>query len=171
VATHYVRHYVQQTGIDTVVLSGGVVANVKMNQRIFEISEVRRIFIYPNMGDGGCGTGAAFLVSQQHLQEREAYQAVYFGPDYSDDLIASELQAAGLTFEHVTPIEPVIARLMHAAMPSRVSMGGWNMAAGAGNRSILIMRRAGGQSVVESTPGPYRLMPFINDVYEERHRC
>ena len=56
VATNYVRHYVQQTGIDTVVLSGGVVANVKMNQRIFEIPEVRRIFIYPNMGDGGCGT-------------------------------------------------------------------------------------------------------------------
>src|SRR5262245_39920503 len=98
VATNYVRHYVQQTGIDTVVLSGGVVANVKMNQRIFEIPEVRRIFIYPNMGDGGCGTGAAFLVSQQWYHERKSYEAVKLGPDYSDDLIARELQAAGLTF-------------------------------------------------------------------------
>ena len=174
VATNYVRHYVQQTGIDTVVLSGGVVANVKMNQRIFEIPEVRRIFIYPNMGDGGCGTGAAFLVSQQHLQEREAYQAVYFGPDYSDDLIASELQAAGLTFEHVTPIEPIIARLMHdgnvvARFNGRMEYGPRAL----GNRSILY--HASEPEVnqwLNQRLGRTEFMPFAPaTLYEERHRC
>ena len=174
VATNYVRHYVQQTGIDTVVLSGGVVANVKMNQRIFEIPEVRRIFIYPNMGDGGCGTGAAFLVSQQHLQEREAYQTVYFGPDYSDDLIASELQAAGLTFEHVTPIEPIIARLMHdgnvvARFNGRMEYGPRAL----GNRSILY--HASEPEVnqwLNQRLGRTEFMPFAPaTLYEERHRC
>jgi len=174
VATNYVRHYVQQTGIDTVVLSGGVVANVKMNQRIFEIPEVRRIFIYPNMGDGGCGTGAAFLVSQQHLQEREAYQAVYFGPDYSDDLIASELQAAGLTFEHVTPIEPIIARLMHdgnvvARFNGRMEYGPRAL----GNRSILY--HASEPEVnqwLNQRLGRTEFMPFAPaTLYEKRHRC
>jgi carbamoyltransferase len=174
VATNYVRHYVQQTGIDTVVLSGGVVANVKMNQRIFEIPEVRRIFIYPNMGDGGCGTGAAFLVSQKHLQEREAYQAVYFGPDYSDDLIASELQAAGLTFEHVTPIEPIIARLMHdgnvvARFNGRMEYGPRAL----GNRSILY--HASEPEVnqwLNQRLGRTEFMPFAPaTLYKERHRC
>ena len=174
VATNYVRHYVQQTGIDTVVLSGGVVANVKMNQRIFEIPEVQRIFIYPNMGDGGCGTGAAFLVSQQHLQEREAYQAVYFGPDYSEDLIASELQAAGLTFEHVTPIEPIIARLMHdgnvvARFNGRMEYGPRAL----GNRSILY--HASEPEVnqwLNQRLGRTEFMPFAPaTLYEERHRC
>ena len=64
VACAYVRHWLAETGADAVVLSGGVAANVKLNQRIFEIEGVERIFIYPNMGDGGCGTGsgnAAFM--------------------------------------------------------------------------------------------------------------
>jgi len=34
-----------------------------MNQRIHEIDEVESTFVYPNMGDGGCGTGLAMLLS------------------------------------------------------------------------------------------------------------
>ena len=45
VAANYVRYHVQQTGIDGVVFAGGVAANVKLNQRIFEIPEVNQIFI------------------------------------------------------------------------------------------------------------------------------
>ena len=61
VATNYVAYYVRQTGLRNLVLSGGVVANVKLNQRLKEIPGVDKIFIHPNMGDGGCGTGAALL--------------------------------------------------------------------------------------------------------------
>src|SRR5262245_2871284 len=45
IAANYVRHYVQRTGIDTVVFAGGVAANVKLNQRILEIPEVNHILI------------------------------------------------------------------------------------------------------------------------------
>ena len=61
VATRYVSHYLKQTGLKNVVLSGGVVANVKLNQRLHAIPGVDKIFIHPNMGDGGCGTGAAMM--------------------------------------------------------------------------------------------------------------
>jgi carbamoyltransferase len=61
VATAYVSWYVRKTGLRHLVLSGGVVANVKLNQRLREIEGVDGIFIHPNMGDGGCGTGAALL--------------------------------------------------------------------------------------------------------------
>src|SRR5206468_6884235 len=37
VASDYVRHYVEKTGLDTVVLSGGVMENVNLNQCLFEI--------------------------------------------------------------------------------------------------------------------------------------
>ena len=113
VATNYGRHYVQQTGIDAVVFARGGAANVKLNQRIFEIPEVNHIFIYPNMGDGGCGTGAAFLANRENIQNREAYQNVYFGPAYNDEAIVQELQTAGLAFKQITPIEPMIAQLIH----------------------------------------------------------
>jgi carbamoyltransferase len=58
-ACDLVRHWLAKTGARHVVLSGGVTANVKMNQRIHEVEGVEGIFVYPNMGDGGCGTGLA----------------------------------------------------------------------------------------------------------------
>jgi carbamoyltransferase len=67
VAAATVRHWIEKTGCDAVVLSGGVTANVKMNQRIYEVDGVERIFVYPNMGDGGCGTGLGlFLTNGDH---------------------------------------------------------------------------------------------------------
>jgi carbamoyltransferase len=174
VATNYIRYYVEQTGIDTVVLSGGVVANVKMNQRILEIPGVSRIFIYPNMGDGGTGTGAAFLACREDLKEREAYQTLYFGPDYADNVIAGDLQAAGLAFEYITPIEPIVARLIHdghvvARFNGRMEYGPRAL----GNRSILY--RATEPEVnqwLNQRLGRTEFMPFAPaTLFEERHRC
>lgn len=174
VATNYVRHYVEHTDIDTVVLAGGVAANVKLNQRLFEIPGVRRIFVYPNMGDGGCGTGAALFASREFLKEREAYQHVYLGPEYSHGAIVNALQAAGLSFEHIVPIEPVIARLIHegrvvARFNGRMEYGPRAL----GNRSVLY--RAMEPEVnqwLNQRLGRTEFMPFAPaTLFEERHRC
>ncbi len=66
------RYWVEKTGLTNVVVSGGVVANVKLNQRIREIAGVERVFVYPNMGDGGCGTGAAMLAFGRERVRRPA---------------------------------------------------------------------------------------------------
>lgn len=174
VATNYVRHYVEHTDIDTVVLAGGVAANVKLNQRLFEIPGVQRIFVYPNMGDGGCGTGAALFASREFLKEREAYQHVYLGPEYTHDAMVDALQAAGLFFEHVVPIEPVIARLIHegrvvARFNGRMEYGPRAL----GNRSVLY--RAMEPEVnqwLNQRLGRTEFMPFAPaTLFEERHRC
>ncbi|HEY6205545.1 MAG TPA: carbamoyltransferase C-terminal domain-containing protein [Chthoniobacterales bacterium] len=174
VASNYIRHFVQKTGIDAVALAGGVAANVKLNQRILEIPEVKRLFIYPNMGDGGCGTGAAFLAAGGDLRERQPYQTVYFGPEYSDDDIVAALRAAGLTFERLTPIEPAIAKLIHeghvvARFNGRMEYGPRAL----GNRSILY--RATEPDVnqwLNQRLGRTEFMPFAPvTLFEERHRC
>ncbi|MCH7615490.1 MAG: carbamoyltransferase, partial [Nitrospinae bacterium] len=174
VAVNYVQHYVQQTGIDTVVLAGGVIANVKVNQRIFEIPGVTRIFIYPNMGDGGCGTGAAFLASRKYLGKRDPYQTVYFGPDYSEEEILSALNSAGLLFERYESIEPLIAKLIHegnvvARFNGRMEYGPRAL----GNRSILY--HASEPEVnqwLNQRLGRTEFMPFAPaTLFEERHRC
>jgi Predicted carbamoyl transferase, NodU family len=174
VATNYIRHYVEQTGIDTVVLAGGVIANVKLNQRIFEIPAVKRMFVYPNMGDGGCGTGAALLASRNSLKDREAYTSVYFGPEYSESVIRQELSTAGLRFDYHDPIEPSIARLIHsgrvvARFNGRMEYGPRAL----GNRSILY--RASEPEVnqwLNQRLGRTEFMPFAPvTLNEERHRC
>ena len=174
VATAYVRHYVEKTGITTIVAAGGVVANVKMNQRLLEIPGVERVFIYPNMGDGGCGTGAALLASRHLLKEHAPYNDVYFGPDYSDEVVAEELRRAGLEFSRVAPIEPTIARLIHegrvvARFVGRMEYGPRAL----GNRSILY--RATEPEVnqwLNQRLGRTEFMPFAPaTLFEERYRC
>ncbi len=174
VATAYVHHYLEQTGLDTVVLAGGVIANVKLNQRIFEIPGMRHIFVYPNMGDGGCGTGAAFLACREALKTREPYQTVYFGPDYSDDDITIELKKAGLTYQRHDSIEPIIAKLIHeghviARFNGRMEYGPRAL----GNRSILY--RASEPEVnqwLNQRLGRTEFMPFAPvTLYEERNTC
>ena len=164
----------QQTGINRVVLSGGVAANVKMNQRVLEIPEVEHVFIYPNMGDGGCGTGAAILSSQAATNGGQAYNHVYFGPDYTDNSIAEVLSGAGLTFEQVIPIEPVIAQLIHdgnviGRFNGRMEYGPRAL----GNRSILY--RATEPEVnqwLNQRLGRTEFMPFAPvTLFEERDKC
>lgn len=141
VATNFVRYWVEKTGIDTVVLSGGVTANVKLNQRIFEIESVKHIFVYPNMGDGGCGTGAALYHSWPG-GTRESYRNVYFGPDYSDQYIAKALGDAGLSFETPQNYAETVAKLIHdgkvvARFNGRMEYGPRSL----GNRSIMYHAR------------------------------
>ena len=76
----WTRHWVLKTGRRNVALAGGVVANVKLNQRIHEIPEVETLFVYPNMGDGGLAAGAALALS---AVTPHVLPNVYHGRDYT----------------------------------------------------------------------------------------
>jgi carbamoyltransferase len=112
VTRQMVRHWLRQTGLRKVAVSGGVHANVKLNQRIREIEGVDEVFVYPNMGDGGCGTGAAMLAFPNAVFPRRPLENVYYGPDYSDAEITAALQEAGLAYERVPDIEERVAELL-----------------------------------------------------------
>ena len=45
-----------------IALAGGVFANVKLNQKIKELKNIKNLFIFPNMGDGGLSVGGAQLL-------------------------------------------------------------------------------------------------------------
>jgi carbamoyltransferase len=138
VATAYVSHYMRQTGVTNLVLSGGVVANVKLNQRLKAIPGLTGLFIHPNMGDGGCGTGAALLEFHGKGRPHTPIHDVYWGPSYSDAEIADALRRAQLPFDQYTPIEPKIAQLIAAGKVVARFNGRMEYGPRAlGNRSIL----------------------------------
>jgi carbamoyltransferase len=114
VATDYVSQYVKKTGLKNLVLSGGVVANVKLNQRLRAIPGVEGIFIHPNMGDGGCGTGAALLEFAGRPETMQRLNDVYLGPQFTSEQMADALKRAQLPFTEYRPIEPKIAMLLAA---------------------------------------------------------
>ncbi len=173
VATNFVKYWVDKTGLDTVVLSGGVTANVKLNQRLFEIEAVKNIFIYPNMGDGGCGTGAALYHSHQGEMKPSITNA-YFGPDYSDQEISDELKAAGLEFKQPDNLAKEVAGLIHqgkvvARFNGRMEYGPRAL----GNRSIMYhAREPEVNQWLNHRLGRTEFMPFAPvTLFEAREQC
>ena len=174
VATAYVSHYVQKTGLSCLVLSGGVVANVKLNQRLREIPGVERIFIHPNMGDGGCGTGAALLAFATSGIAPGTINDVFWGPDFSEEESAAALRGAQLQFDEHRPIEPVIAQ--HIAEGHVVARFNGRMEYGPralGNRSILYhAKEPAVNHWLNQRLGRTEFMPFAPaTLFEHRHAC
>jgi len=172
VAVAYVSQYVKKTGLRNLVLSGGVVANVKLNQRLREIPGVEGIFIHPNMGDGGCGTGAALAEFAGTPQTRERINDVYFGPEYSSAEISQALRTAQLAFTEYKPIEPKIAMLLAAGkvvarFDGRMEYGPRAL----GHRSILYhAKEPAVNQWLNQRLGRTEFMPFAPaTLYEHRH--
>jgi carbamoyltransferase len=114
----YITSFVKETETENVVLAGGVFANVKVNQRVAEIPEVRSVFIHPNMGDGGTATGAAYLAWAAINEEagRRFYpngiSDVYYGPDYSGAEIRDAVVKSGLPHRYFEDVEKKVAYLV-----------------------------------------------------------
>src|SRR5262249_36649387 len=107
-----IHHWLKKTGLTKVAVSGGVHANAKLNQRIREIEGVQSVFVYPNMGDGGCAIGAARLVFDRCVFDRRRPGNVYYRPAYTRAAIEAALSRAGLRYERVDDIEDRIAQLL-----------------------------------------------------------
>jgi carbamoyltransferase len=174
VAVAYVSQHLARTGLRHLVLSGGVVANVKLNQRLREIDGVDRIFIHPNMGDGGCGTGAALAEFAGSDPTRQRINDVYLGPSYGADEIAEALRRAQLPFTRYQPIEPRIAALLAAGkvvarFDGRMEYGPRAL----GHRSILYhAKEPAVNQWLNQRLGRTEFMPFAPaTLYEHREAC
>ncbi len=171
VARELVRYWIEQTGCDKVVLSGGVTANVKMNQRIYEVEGVEKLFVYPNMGDGGCGTGVALHAARNDNVCR-AFSTAYLGPDYSENEIADALKQEGLEFSRPENLAAEAASCINdgkvlARFDGRMEYGPRAL----GNRSVMYHAREPQiNQWLNDRLGRTEFMPFAPvTLWEERH--
>jgi carbamoyltransferase len=145
VTREYVRYWVKETGHQNVALAGGLFANVRINEEIHRIPEVRQTFVHPGMSDEGLAVGAAFAVGgrraleQGRRHEPRPLETVYVGNDYTEREIANAIQEAGLeTTHHSGDLEVEVARRLAAGdvvarFDGRMEYGPRAL----GNRSIL----------------------------------
>lgn len=111
-AVEYVNHFKEKTGEDSILLAGGIFANVRVNQEVSRISGVDHVFIHQNMGDGGLSLGAAFLMREEK-KNVSALRNVYLGPEFTDEEIEQELSNSNIKFQKIDDIEKTIAELIH----------------------------------------------------------
>lgn len=83
----WVKNCIKKTGIHKVVLSGGTFMNVKANQKIYELPEVEKLFIFPSCGDETNTIGAAYNVyyGLNADSDIKGIKHLYYGPDETDD--------------------------------------------------------------------------------------
>jgi carbamoyltransferase len=140
----YIEHWVKKAGCGDLALAGGVFANVKLNQRVYELDGVRSVFIHPGMGDEGLAVGAAYAVSARlgrkaGTEIRSSKLAdVYFGPSYSRKQLEKAIDKQGFDAAYVPDIEGKIAELLaHGRVVARFDGRMEYGPRALGNRSIL----------------------------------
>jgi carbamoyltransferase len=170
-----VKKALKETGMQKIALAGGVCGNVRLNQKISEIEGVEEIFICPNMGDGGCALGGALHYFYHELKingepfQPQKLENVYWGPEYTDDEIKSELLNIGLDFKLSDDVEEETAK--YIAQGHVVGRFSGRMEYGPralGNRSILVEPLKEDISKILNTRLKRNdFMPFAPSILEE----
>lgn len=92
IVAEYIGYYVKKHGIGAIACSGGIFANVKMNQRIRTLPGVTDLYIFPQMNDGGLAVGAALLSAIRHGEPHEFIPSMYLGPASEDVAVQSAVE-------------------------------------------------------------------------------
>jgi carbamoyltransferase len=92
--------------------SGGVMLNVKLNQRLWESGRIAQHHTYPNPGDSGLAVGAALSAYYSANPGAKIYsiEDLYWGPEYADKEIEDVLKLRRLDYRRVDNIEEYAAK-------------------------------------------------------------
>jgi len=143
VVMNLVTGWVNKTGIKKIAFAGGVMLNVKLNQRIWNNRSecgIQEQHIYPNPGDSGLAIGAALLEYYRH-NDFKGYELdnLYSGPEFSNEDIEAILKIRKLKYHFTENPSRKAAELLAdnqivAWFQGRMECGPRAL----GNRSILM---------------------------------
>jgi carbamoyltransferase len=139
IGTNLVKQTIEITGNHNVCLSGGVALNCKMNKKIMELPEVKRVFIQPVAHDAGLALGAVLEASKKN-GHNVLFKMThnYFGPEYTDSSIIRILEDQKNNFSKIKNLRMIAHALADGKFvgwfQGRMEMGPRAL----GNRSILL---------------------------------
>jgi len=92
--------------------AGGVMLNVKLNQRLWESGRIARHHTYPNAGDSGLAVGAALHAYHQARPSAPicAIEDLYWGPGYTEKEIEDALKLRHIPYRRVDGVEEWAAK-------------------------------------------------------------
>ena len=158
---------IKKTRIGNIAVSGGVFMNVKVNQKICELPNVRDIFIMPSAGDesnaiGACFYGYQIYCEKNHITfEPKPFEDLYLGPEYDDKYIKNLIEKRNLERKYVIEkpnnVNKAIAKLLsEGEIVARCSGKSEFGARALGNRSIL------------ANPKDKDTIPILNELIKDR---
>ena len=103
--------WLEREGTRDLSAAGGVMLNVKLNQRLWESGRIARHHTYPNAGDSGLAAGAALYAyfCANPGAPIHAVEDLYWGPEYSNVEIEEALQLRRLEYRRVDNVAEFVA--------------------------------------------------------------
>jgi len=148
-------------------------AEARVAERIHEVGGVEDTYVYPNMGDGGCGSDAGMNLSWPGGVS-EPFETAYLGPEFTADELRAEIEKAGLPYGEPANLAAGLAKLIHegsivARFARRMEYGPRAL----GIRSTLYHGRDPGVNQwLNQRLGRTEFMPFAPvTLWEDREKC
>jgi carbamoyltransferase len=101
------RHAHEMTGLDDLVMAGGVALNCVANGKILRDGCFKNLWIQPAAGDAGGSLGAALLVWHHHLDQPrsarrgDSQRGSFLGPSFDSNRIRMYLDSVGAVYHHM----------------------------------------------------------------------
>jgi len=166
----------KKTGLDRLVMAGGVALNSVANGRVMRESAFKEVWIQPAAGDSGGALGAALYAYHVILgQPRQFVQEHNFwGAEYSEAQMVEAMEASGFPYERFDDMEVLRDRALETILQGKVI--GWFQGRfewgprALGNRSILADPRRAVMKEIVNTKIKFRepFRPFAPVILEER---
>lgn len=142
ITTKWISNWVKKTGIHKIALGGGIFMNVKMNKAIYELPEIKSMFVFPSCGDESNSIGAAYYCAvERNGNIPEKLVSLYLGTESVTEDVDEAISLAkrrGYEVNSIENIEEVIAKLLANNEVVARHKGRFEFGARAlGNRSIL----------------------------------
>ena len=144
----WVKKAIKKTGIEDIAVSGGVFMNVKANQKLMELPEVKSLFVMPSCGDESNAIGACFYGYKEYCEKNNLdlnfhpIRDLYLGPEYDEKYVENMIKRDKLDNQYkITKLKNInkeIAKLLNKGQIIARCSGKSEWGARAlGNRSIL----------------------------------
>jgi len=113
----FVEYWIRKTNVKNLTFGGGVFSNVKVNQRVAELHQVDKVFIFPNMGDGGLAAGGVwrYLSDKNKLSHTNLFSDMYLGPTKKPNT-AVPLGIKFLKFANLSDLSIHISKLLASGL-------------------------------------------------------
>lgn len=167
----------QKTGLNKLVMAGGVALNTKANYRILNETPFDEIFIQPAAGDDGGALGAALWAYHVVLAKPRSWVMphAYWGQGYTDAECSDFLKEKGAKYESYGHNESELMDILAESLTQKKVIGffqgrfEWGPRA-LGNRSILADPRTEEMKEVVNTKIKFRepFRPFAPVILRDR---
>jgi len=117
-----IEKFLHRTGLESVAMSGGIFANVRLNRAVLETTSAKRVFVFPAMGDEGLPVGGCLIYlhtrdgAQPWQQSRQDLRQLYLGRDYGAEFDAVAKALPQIAADRERPVEKAVELLMRGAV-------------------------------------------------------